>query len=192
MPVIAVLPFDNMSGDPAQIYFTEGMTDKVITELSRFHELMVIARNSSFAFRGKSIDLREVGRQLGAANVVQGSVRQAGDRIRITAQLVEAATGTHLWADRYDRSIEDVFAIQEEIAQDIVAAVAQRVREEARWRPGVVRRRTFELMISTSRVTISRIIGRRKPRLASRCCSRRPAASTRLSPGPLRALSTCT
>ena len=130
-PAIAVLPFDNMSGDPEQVYFSDGMTEEVITELSRFRELMVIARNSSFAFRGQSMDLREIGRQLGAAYIVEGSVRRADQRVRIAAQLVEAATGAHLWADRYDRSIEDVFAIQEEIAQSIVATVAQRVREDS-------------------------------------------------------------
>ena len=103
----------------------------MITELSRFRELMVIARNSSFAFRGKSMDVREIGRALGAGYVVEGSVRRAGNRVRITAQLVDAATGAHLWAERYDRALEDVFAIQEEIAQSIVATVAQRVLEDS-------------------------------------------------------------
>jgi adenylate cyclase len=131
-PIIAVLPFDNMSSDPEQVYFSDGMTEEVITELSRFRELMVIARNSSFAFRGQSMDVREIGRQLGAAYIVEGSVRRADQRVRIAAQLVEAATGAHLWADRYDRSIEDVFAIQEEIARGIVANVAQRVGDESR------------------------------------------------------------
>jgi adenylate cyclase len=130
-PAVAVLPFANMSGDAKQVYFSDGMTEEVITELSRFRELMVIARNSSFAFRGQSMDLREVGRQLGAAYIVEGSVRRADKRVRIAAQLAEAATGAHLWADRYDRSIEDVFAIQEEIARGIVATVAQRVREDS-------------------------------------------------------------
>ena len=100
-----MLPFDNMSGDPEQVYFSDGMTEEVITELSRFRELMVIARNSSFAFRGQSMDVREIGRQLGAAYIVEGSVRRADQRVRIAAQLVEAATGAHLWADRYDRRL---------------------------------------------------------------------------------------
>ena len=116
-----------MSGDPEQVYFSDGITDDVITELSRFREFMVIARNSSFAFRGKSVDVREIGRALGAAYVIEGNVRRAGNRVRITVQLVDAATGMHLWAERYDRAVEDVFAVQEEIAQSIVATVAQRV-----------------------------------------------------------------
>ena len=130
-PAVAVLPFENMSGDPEQTYFSDGMTEDVITELSRFRELTVIARNSTFSFRGQSVDVRDVGRSLGAGYVVEGSVRRAGDRVRITAQLVDAANGLHLWAEKYDRAVEDVFAIQEEIAQNIVATVAQRVREDS-------------------------------------------------------------
>ncbi|ARQ14462.1 adenylate cyclase protein (plasmid) [Rhizobium etli] len=126
-PTIAVLPFENMSGDPEQVYFSDGITADIITELARFAELMVIARTSSFALRGRATDLREVGRLLGAGYIVEGSVRRAGNRVRITVQLVETVGGTHLWADRYDRSIEDIFATQEEIAQSIVAMVAQRV-----------------------------------------------------------------
>src|SRR5215212_1294929 len=126
-PAVAVLPFENMSGDPDQIYFSDGITEDVITDLSRFRELMVIARNSSFAFRGKSMDVREIGRALGAAYVIEGNVRRAGHRVRITAQLIDADSGAHVWAERYDRAIEDVFAVQEEIAQSIVATVAQRV-----------------------------------------------------------------
>ena len=138
-PAIAVLPFDNLSGDPEQAYFSDGITEDVITELSRFRELLVIARNSSFAFRGKATDVREVGRALGAGYVVEGSVRRAGNRVRITAQLVDAVSGAHLWAERWDRPLEDVFAIQDEIAGGIVAIVANRVLEEreiaARRRP---------------------------------------------------------
>jgi TolB-like protein/class 3 adenylate cyclase/Tfp pilus assembly protein PilF len=138
-PAVAVLPFENMSGDAEQVYFSDGITEDIITELSRFRELLVIARNSSFSFRGQSVDVREVGRTLGAAYVVEGSVRRAANRVRITTQLVDAVTGAHLWAERYDRALEDVFAIQEEIAQQIVATVAQRIFEEgeiaARRRP---------------------------------------------------------
>jgi TolB-like protein/Tfp pilus assembly protein PilF len=126
-PAIAVLPFANMSGDLDQVYFSDGITDDVITELSRFRELLVIARNSSFSFRGKSIDVREIGRALGAAYVLEGTVRRAGDRVRVTAQLVDAESGAHLWAERYDRALEDVFAVQEEIARSIVTTVVQRV-----------------------------------------------------------------
>ncbi|MFW8645095.1 tetratricopeptide repeat protein [Rhizobium beringeri] len=119
-----------MSADPDQAYFSDGITEDVITELSRFRELTVIARNSSFAFRGQSMDLRQIGRMLGAEYVVEGSVRRLGDRVRITVQLIEATSGTHLWAERYDRAMEDVFAIQEEMSQNIVATVAQRVRDD--------------------------------------------------------------
>ncbi|MEF0943077.1 adenylate/guanylate cyclase domain-containing protein [Rhizobium sp. BR 362] len=126
-PAVAVLPFENISGDPEQLYFSDGITADIITELARFTELMVIARISSFALRGRTTDLREIGRLLNAGYVVEGSARRAGNRVRITVQLVETVGGTHLWADRYDRSIEDIFAAQEEIAQSIVAMVAQRV-----------------------------------------------------------------
>jgi adenylate cyclase len=137
-PVIAVLPLENMSGDPEQAYFSDGISEDVITELARFRELMVIARNSSFAYRGKTVDVREVGRALAAGYVVEGSVRRAGERVRITAQLIDATTGTHLWADRYDRPLEDVFAIQDEIARGVVATVAARVLED---REAAARRR---------------------------------------------------
>ena len=135
---MAVLPFTNM-GDPDQVYFSDGITEDIITELARFRELLVIARNSSFSFRDKDVDVREVGRALNADYVVEGSVRRAGDRVRITAQLINAATGAHLWAERYDRSFEDVFAIQDEIARGVVATVARRIEDEtetvARRRP---------------------------------------------------------
>ncbi len=120
-----------MSGDPEQVYFSDGITEDVITELSRFSELTVIARNSSFAFRGQDTDMREIGRKLGAGYVVEGSVRRAGNRVRITAQLVGAESGTHVWAERYDRALEDVFAVQEEISRHIVTAVAQRIRDDS-------------------------------------------------------------
>jgi adenylate cyclase len=130
-PSVAVLPFTNMGGDPEQLYFSDGITEDIITELARFRELLVIARNSTFAFRDKSVDVREAGRALNADYVVEGSVRRAGDRVRITAQLINAATGAHLWAERFDRPFEDVFAIQDEIARGVVATVAQRIKEEA-------------------------------------------------------------
>ena len=129
-PAVAILPFGNM-GDPDQVYFSDGITEDLITELSRFRELLVIARNSSFAFREQSVDARDIGRMLGAGYIVEGSVRRSGTRVRITAQLVDTATGTHLWADRYDRALEDIFAVQEEIACGIVATVARRVLEDS-------------------------------------------------------------
>ena len=123
-PSIAVLPFTNMSGDPDQEFFVDGITEDIITELSRFHDLFVIARNSTFSYKGKSPDIRQVGRELGVRYVLEGSVRKAGNRVRVTAQLIEASTGSHLWAERYDRVLEDVFALQEDLTRGIAGAVA--------------------------------------------------------------------
>src|SRR6476469_1408676 len=106
-PSIAVLPFENMSDDPQQAYFSDGVTDDIITELSRFRSLFVIARNYSFAFRGERLGITEIARRLGVQFILEGSVRRAGNRVRITAQLINAASGAHLWAERYDRQIED-------------------------------------------------------------------------------------
>jgi adenylate cyclase len=128
-PSIAVLAFANMSGDPAQDYFSDGITEDIITELSRFSELFVIARNSSFQYKGKSIDVRQVGRELGVRYVLEGSIRRAGNRIRISAQLVDAVTGGHRWADRYDRKLDDVFAVQDEVARTIVTLLAAHVNK---------------------------------------------------------------
>lgn len=122
-PSIAVLPFTNMSGDPDQAYFADGITEDIITELARNRGLFVIARNSSFMFKGTSVDIAEVGRKLGVRYVVEGSVRKVGKRVRITAQLIEAATGSHVWAERYDRDLEDIFAVQDEVTRSIAAAV---------------------------------------------------------------------
>jgi TolB-like protein/Tfp pilus assembly protein PilF len=122
-PAIAVLPFTNMSGDPERDYFSDGITEDIITDLSRFRSLFVIARNSSFQFRDGVVDVRRVGRELGVQYVVEGSVRKAGEQLRITAQLVEATAGTHLWSERYDRTLADVFAIQDDVVRSIVASV---------------------------------------------------------------------
>jgi adenylate cyclase len=126
-PSIAVLPFQNMSGDPEQEYFADGMVEEIITELSRFRALFVIARNSTFTYKGKAVDVRQVARELGVRYVIEGSIRKAGNRVRVTVQLIEAATGNHLWAERYDRSLEDVFAVQEEVTRSVVASVAPSV-----------------------------------------------------------------
>jgi adenylate cyclase len=123
-PSIAVLPFDNMSRDPDQEYFSDGIAEDLITDLSKLSGLFVIARNSAFTYKGRPVKVQEVGRALGVRYVLEGSVRKAGDRVRITAQLVDAATGHHLWADRYDRRLDDVFAVQDEITQAIVEALA--------------------------------------------------------------------
>jgi len=122
-PSIAVLPFDNMSGDPEQEYFSDGITEDIITELARFHSLFVIARNSSFSYKGKSPNIQDVGRDLGVQYVVEGSVRKAGNRVRITAQLVDAATGNHIWAERYDRELDDIFDLQDEVVREIATAI---------------------------------------------------------------------
>ena len=122
-PAIAVLPFENLSGDPEQIYFSDGVTEDIIREISRFRELHVISRNSSFHYRGKSVDVRQIGRELGVHYIVEGSVRRSGKQLRISAQLTEAETGNALWAERYDRSVEDIFAVQDEVVRMIVAAL---------------------------------------------------------------------
>ncbi len=126
-PSVAVLPFANLSGDPQQDYFSDGITEDIITELSRFSELMVIARNSSFQYKDKAADVRQVGRELGARYVLEGSIRRIGDRVRIAAQLIDAMTGAHRWAERYDRELHDVFAVQDEVARTIVAILAAHV-----------------------------------------------------------------
>lgn len=114
-PAVAVLPFENIGGDPEQEYFADGLTDDIITSLSRFRFFIVIARNSSFSYKGSNIDFRQLGQELGARYVIEGSVRKGGDRLRITAQLIEAASGNHLWAERYDGALEDVFDLQDRI-----------------------------------------------------------------------------
>jgi adenylate cyclase len=122
-PSIAVLPFNNMSGDPEQAYFADGITEDIITDLSKISGLFVIARNSSFAYKGQSPDLRQVSRELGVRFVLEGSVRKAGGRVRINAQLIDGPSGGHLWAERYDRDLEDIFAVQDEVTLSIVEAL---------------------------------------------------------------------
>jgi TolB-like protein len=112
-----------MSGDPEQEYFSDGITEDIVTELSRFRSIFVIARNSSFTFKGAAVDVIEVGRKLGVSYLVEGSVRKVGNRVRISAQLVEAATGNHLWAERYDHELEDIFAVQDEVVQTITSTI---------------------------------------------------------------------
>src|SRR5215212_2908822 len=127
-PSIAVLPFQNMSGDPEQEYFVDGMVDDIITGLSRIRWLFVIARNSSSTYKGRAVDVKQVGRDLGVRYVLEGGLRKAGNRIRITAQLIEAVSGTHLWAERYDRSLDDIFAVQDEITISVVGAIEPSLR----------------------------------------------------------------
>jgi adenylate cyclase len=138
-PSIAVLPFTNMSGDPEQEFFADGIAEDIITELSRFRSLFVIARNSAFTFKGQSVDMKEVSAKLGVRYVVEGSVRRGGNRVRITAQLIDAVEDTHLWAERYDRELEDIFAVQDEVTRAIVSIIeptlASTERQRARRKP---------------------------------------------------------
>jgi TolB-like protein/class 3 adenylate cyclase/tetratricopeptide (TPR) repeat protein len=129
IPSIAVLPFQNMSGDVEQDYFADGMVEDIITALSRFRSLFVIARNSSFTYKGKAVDIKQVGRELGVRYVLEGSVRKAGAKLRITGQLIDAATGAHLWADRFDGGLEDVFELQDEITGSVVGAISPRLEQ---------------------------------------------------------------
>jgi len=137
-PSIAVLPFQNMSRDPEQDYFADGMVEEITTALSRIRWLFVIARNSSFTYKGQAVDVKQVGRELGVRYVLKGSVRKAGGRVRITAQLIDASTGAHLWADRFDGSLEDVFDLQDQVASSVAGVIepalqlAETVRSAAR------------------------------------------------------------
>ena len=128
-PSIAVLPFQNMSGDPEQEYFADGVVEDVITALSRFSSLFVIARNSSFTYKGRAVDVKQVGRELGVRYVLEGSVRKAWDRMRITAQLIDAASGAHLWADRFDGALADVFDLQDRVTEGVVTAIAPKLEQ---------------------------------------------------------------
>ena len=126
-PAIAVLPFDNMSGEAAQEHFSDGITEDIITGLSKLRWFFVTARNSSFIYKGKSVNIKQIGEELGVNYVVEGSVRKLGDRVRITAQLNDVSTGSHIWAERYDRNLADVFAVQDEITEQIVAAIEPQI-----------------------------------------------------------------
>jgi adenylate cyclase len=128
-PSIAVLAFNNMSGDPEQEYFSDGISEDIITDLSKLSELHVIARNSSFIYKGKPVDVKQVGRDLGVRYVLEGSVRKAGNRVRVTGQLIDATSGAHIWADRFDRDLTDIFAVQDELTQEIIAALKIKLSE---------------------------------------------------------------
>src|SRR5215510_13400472 len=138
-PSIAVLPFQNVSGDPEQDYFADGITEDIITALSRFKSLFVIARNSSFTYKGKAVDTKQISRELGVRYVLEGSIRKAANRVRITGQLVESETGNHLWADRFDGALEDVFVLQDVVTEKVIAQLAPSVEqaeiERARRKP---------------------------------------------------------
>lgn len=123
-PSIAVLPFQNMSDDPEQEYFTDGMVEEIITALSHFRQLFVIARNSTFTYKGRAVDVRQMGRELGVRYVLEGSVRKAANRVRITGQLIDTATGAHLWANRFDGGLDDIFDLQDQVTASVVGAIA--------------------------------------------------------------------
>ena len=133
-PSIAVLPFENMSADPDQEYFSDGIAEDIITSLSKLSQLMVIARNSSFSYKGKSVKVQEIAAALGIRYIVEGSVRKAGNRVRITAQLIDCSTGGHLWAERFDRDLTDIFAVQDEVTQMIISAIAVKLAGDERKR----------------------------------------------------------
>src|SRR5438270_1116116 len=128
-PSIAVLPFTNMSGDPEQEYFVDGIVEDIITGLSRIKWLFVVARNSTFVYKGRAVDVKQIGRELGVRYVLEGSIRKAGNRVRLTAQLIEAETGTHVWAERYDRPLGGIFELQDELTLNVVGAIEPSLRQ---------------------------------------------------------------
>ena len=148
-PSIAILPFTNLSSDPEQDYFADGMVEDIITALSRFKALFVIARNSSFNYKGRTVDVKVVGRELGVRYVLEGSVRKAANRVRITGQLVDTATGAHLWADRFDGGLGDIFDLQDQVTESVVGAIAPAVEraeiERAKRKPTEKSRRLCPL-----------------------------------------------
>jgi TolB-like protein len=154
-PSIAVLPFANMSADPEQEFFSDGITEDIITTLSKIGGLLVVARNSTFNYKGQAVDVKQVSREQGVRYVLQGSVRKAGDRVRVTTQLIDATTGHHLWAERYDRDLEDIFAVQDEITREVVVALDIRLRggEQARiWSGGTRNLEAWECVRRSSDV----------------------------------------
>ena len=133
-PSVAVLPFENMSGDPEQEYFADGVTEDIITSLSKLSQLLVIARNSSFTYKGRAAKIQEIAAELGVRYILEGSVRKAGDRVRISAQLIDSATGGHLWGERFDRELTDIFAVQDEVTREIVSAMALKLTADEQGR----------------------------------------------------------
>ena len=178
-PSIAVLPFANMSGDPEQEYFADGMVEEIITALSRIRWLFVIARNSTFTYKGTAVDVKQVGRELGVRYVLEGSVRKAGGRVRITGQLIDALNGTHLWADRFDGSLEDVFDLQDKVASSVAGIIEPALQAEIA--PGAAD--TISRLRSTcARFSWTRDERRSKARLLEQAS--RSIFTGRRSPGP--------
>jgi adenylate cyclase len=160
-PSIAVLPLVNMSGDPEQEFFADGLTEDIITELSRFHDLFVISRNSTFVYKGKAVKVQDVAREFGVDYVLEGSVRKAGDRIRVTVQLIDAETDRHIWAERYDRELKDIFAIQDEITRAIVATLQGRVEAATHDR---AKRKPTDNMVAYECVLTAKVLHHRSTR----------------------------
>ncbi|HXE25802.1 MAG TPA: adenylate/guanylate cyclase domain-containing protein [Roseiarcus sp.] len=163
-PSIAVLPFDNMSGDPEQEFFVDGLTEDIITELSRFRELLVISRNAVFVHKGKPVKAKQVAREFGVDYIAEGSVRKAGDRVRVTVQLIDGETETHIWAERYDRKLEDIFAIQDEITSSIASTLFGRVEAARHDR---VKRKTTANMAAYEHLLTGKILHHRSNREAN-------------------------
>jgi adenylate cyclase len=160
-PSIAVLPLANMSGDPEQEFFADGLTEDIITELSRFHDLLVISRNSTFVYKGKAVKVQEVAREFGVDYVLEGSVRKAGGRIRVTVQLIDAETDRHIWAERYDRELEDIFAIQDEMTRAIVSTLPGRVEAATHER---AKRKPTDNMVAYECVLAAKVLHHRSTR----------------------------
>jgi adenylate cyclase len=179
-PSIAVLPFQNMSGDPEQEYFADGITEDILTELSRFRELLVISRNSVFAYKGKPINVQKVAKELGVQYVVEGSVRKSGSRVRITAQLIDAETDRHLWAERYDRELADIFAIQDEVTSSIVSILPGRVAAAAQ---GRVQRKPPENLVAYECVLAGKLFHHRSTRADNEEALRMLERAIALDPG---------
>jgi TolB-like protein/class 3 adenylate cyclase len=184
-PSIAVLPFQNMSGDPDQEYFADGMVEDIITALSRMPRLFVIARNSSFTFKGRLVDVKHVGRELGVRYVLEGSVRKAGTRVRITGQLIDASTGMHLWADRFEGALEDIFDLQDQVTMSVVGAIAPQLEqaeiERAKHKP-TESLDAYDYFLRG----MASYYRRTREAINSRCrCSTRRSSSTLISPRPM-------
>jgi adenylate cyclase len=178
-PSIAVLPFDNMSGDPEQEFFVDGLTEDIITELSRFRELLVISRNAVFVHKGKPVKAKQVAREFGVDYIAEGSVRKAGDRVRVTIQLIDGETETHIWAERYDRKLEDIFAIQDEITASIASTLFGRVEAARHDR---VKRKTPANMAAYEHVLAGKILHHRSNREANAEALRSLARAIELDP----------
>ena len=187
-----MLPFDNMSGDPEQGYFADGITEDIITDLSKVSGLFVIARNSSFAYKGKSPDMRQVSRELGVRYVLEGSVRRAASRVRINAQMIDGATGGHLWAERYDRDLSDIFAVQDEVTRTIVGALKVKLtagEEAERGSRGKISPEVYDLIVRARQVALQLTpeVGARGAPHAGACDrarSERGRSPMRASPSP--------